>query len=153
MATTITPTADRAVPVAFGFHPYLRLPGVRRADARLRLPARTHLALDDRGLPTGVTRRDDAQDERLGTRAFDDHYELGEDRRLSVSGGGRRLTLVVGDGYRYAQVFTPPTGDAVCLEPMTAPVNALVDGGYELVGPGASFTASFSIEVDDDRPT
>lgn len=149
VATTLTPTTDRAVPVAFGFHPYLRLPGVPRAEARLRLPDRTHLAVDDRGLPTGGTRHERAEDEPLAARAFDDLYALGEDRRLSVAGGGRRLTLVVGEGYRYAQVFTPPTADAVCLEPMTAPVNALVDGGCALVGPGASFTARFALVVDD----
>lgn len=149
VATTLTPTAERAVPVAFGFHPYLRLADLPRAEARLRLPARTHLEVDERGLPTGAHQAAAAEDELLGARAFDDLYELGEDRRLSVSGGGRRVTVVVGDGYRYAQVFTPPTPDAVCLEPMTAAVNALVDGGYELVAPGGSFTARFAVQVAD----
>ena len=34
---------------------------------------------------------------------------------------------------------------------MTAPVNALVDGGYDLVRPGESFTARFALHVEDDR--
>jgi aldose 1-epimerase len=151
VTTTVVPTADRAVPVAFGFHPYLRLPAARRADVRLRLPARRHLELDDRGLPTGASRPEDAEEEPLGTRAFDDLYELGDDRRLAVSGGGCRLALVVGDGYRYAQVFAPPGAAFVCLEPMTAPVNALVDGGYHLVPPGESFTARFALHAEDDH--
>src|SRR4051794_19667136 len=33
--TTLRPTADSAVPVAFGYHPYLRLPDVPRADWRI----------------------------------------------------------------------------------------------------------------------
>jgi galactose mutarotase-like enzyme len=151
VATTLTPTTDRAVPAAFGYHPYLRLPGATRDDIHVRLPARRHLELDERQLPTGGARVEDTEDEPLGTRTFDDLYELDDDRRLALTGGGRRLTLVLGDGYSYAQVFTPDAADTVCLEPMTAPVNALVDGGYELVPPGASFTARFSLHVENTR--
>jgi len=152
VATTLTPTTGRAVPIAFGYHPYLRLPGVRRSEVHLRLPARRHIDLDDQGLPTGRSRVEDAEDEPLGTRTFDDLYELDDnDRRLALTGGGRRLSLLLDDGYHHAQVFTPPAADTVCLEPMSAPVNALVDGGYALVPPGASFTARFSIQVEDAR--
>ena len=49
------PTSDRAVPVAFGWHPYLQLPDTPRAQWTLQLPAREHLTLDDRGIPTGAT--------------------------------------------------------------------------------------------------
>jgi galactose mutarotase-like enzyme len=151
VATTVVPTSARAVPIGFGYHPYLRLPAVGRGDVRLGLPARRHIELDDRGLPTGASHAEDAEDDGLGTRAFDDLYELGDDRRLALKGGGRLLTLVLDDGYRYAQVFAPAADDFVCLEPMTAPVNALVDGGYSLVPPGESFTARFALHVGDDR--
>jgi aldose 1-epimerase len=151
LATTLTPTTDRPVPVAFGYHPYLSLPGVRRDDVHLRLPARRHRELDDRQLPTGAARAEDVEDAPLGTRAFDDLYELDDDRRLALRGGGRRLILELGDGYRFAQVFTPASAGSVCLEPMTAPVNALVDGGYALVPPGASFTARFALHAEDDQ--
>jgi galactose mutarotase-like enzyme len=57
---------------------------------------------------------------------------------------------VLGDGYRFAQVFTPSAGDSVCLEPMTAAVNALVVGGCALVPPGASFEARFALQVEDE---
>jgi aldose 1-epimerase len=150
VTTTLAPTGNRAVPVAFGYHPYLRLPGVRRHDVSLRLPARRHLELDERMIPTGVARPEDAEGEPLGTRTFDDLYELGDDRRLALRGGGRRLTLEVGDGYGFVQAFAPPGVDFVCLEPLTAPTNALVDGGYTLVRPGRSFTATFALRVEDD---
>jgi galactose mutarotase-like enzyme len=149
VATTVDAGATGAVPVSFGYHPYLYLPGARRQDVRLRLPARRHLELDDRQLPTGAARAEEAEDEPIGTRTFDDLYELDDDRRLALTGGGRRLAVVLGDGYRFAQVFTPVDADSVCLEPMTAAVNALVDGGYEVVPPGGSFTAEFSVEVED----
>jgi aldose 1-epimerase len=150
LATTVVATADRSVPIAFGFHPYLCLPGARREDVHLRLPARRHLALDDRALPTGAARAEDAEDAPIGSRTFDDLYEIDDDRRLGLRGGGRRLTLVLGDGYRFAQVFTPSAGESVCLEPMTAAVNALVDGGCALVPPGASFEAGFALQVEDE---
>jgi aldose 1-epimerase len=149
--TSLLPTGDRPVPVSFGYHPYLRLPGERRENVRLRLPERRHLELDDRQLPTGRAQVEEAEDEPVGTRTFDELYELGDDRRLELTGGGRRLVLELGDGYGHAQVFTPPGAESVCLEPMTAPVNALVDGGCALAKPGTSFTARFSLRVDDER--
>jgi aldose 1-epimerase len=151
VGTTLVPTGDRPVPVSFGYHPYLRLPGERRENVRLRLPERRHLQLDDRQLPTGRAQVEEAEDEPVGTRTFDDLYELGDDRQLAVTGTGRRLVLELGDGYGHAQVFTPPGAESICLEPMTAPVNALLDGTCALAMPGTSFTAGFSLRVDDER--
>lgn len=149
VTTTIAPTAERIVPVSFGYHPYLRIPTARRADVRLRLPSRRHLELDNRGLPTGAAHDEAVEDEPLGTRVFDDLYELGVDRRLTLGGGERRVSVALEDGYGYAQVFAPAGADYICLEPMTAPVNALVDGGYPVAPPGGSFTARFALEVAD----
>lgn len=149
--TTVVPTGDRPVPVSFGYHPYLFLPGARREDVRLRLPQRRHLELDSRQLPTGRAHVEEPEDEAVGSRTFDDLYALDGDRQLELGGGGRRLALELGEGYGYAQVFTPPGADTVCLEPMTAPVNALVDGTYALASPGTSFTARFSLHVEDEH--
>jgi aldose 1-epimerase len=149
--TTLAPTGDRSVPVSFGYHPYLRLPGALRANIRLRLPERRHVELDGRQLPTGRADVEEAEDEPVGTRTFDDLYELGDDRQLALTGAGRRLVLELGDGYGHAQVFTPPAAESICLEPMTAPVNALLVGGCALAPPGTSFTARFSLRVDDER--
>jgi aldose 1-epimerase len=88
--TTLVPTGDRPVPISFGYHPYLCLPGERRADVRLRLPERRHLELDDRQLPTGRDHAEPAEDGPLGDRSFDDLYELGDDRRLALTGGPHR---------------------------------------------------------------
>ena len=75
--TTVVPTGRRRVPVAFGWHPYLRLPGTARSHWHLRLPPRTHLALDGRGLPTGQSRVEQREAEPIGSRTFDDLYLLG----------------------------------------------------------------------------
>ena len=144
LATTLEATGDRRVPVSFGYHPYLRL----HRTARLRLPARRHLQLDARYLPTGDVDDEPAEDEPLGDRTFDDHYEVGDHgAALGFTGEGRSVTLTLDEGYPYAQVFAPEGSDFVCLEPMTAPVNALVDGTCFLVPPGDALTARFSLHV------
>ena len=146
IATTLSPTGDRAVPVSFGFHPYFRLPGVGREELVLRLPDR-HLLCGDGGLPTGSAQAEAAEAAPLGDRTFDHLYVLGDDRRLGIEGGGRRIDVVCDEGYRWAQVYAPAGADFVCLEPMTAPVNALVTGDGHHVAPGDSFTARFSVHV------
>jgi aldose 1-epimerase len=152
MATTVAATGDRPVPVAFGWHPYLRLPGAPRAAWRLLLPARTHLELDDRGLPTGKAAGEPAESDPVGQRTYDDLYALQDGpagHRLGLEAAGRRLVVGYGDGYDHAQVFAPPGAEFVCLEPMTGPTAALAAGTTPLVQPGASFTARFTISVED----
>jgi aldose 1-epimerase len=46
--TTLVAGSSCPVPVSFGFHPYLRLPGLPRAEWQLHLPAMRHLLLDAR---------------------------------------------------------------------------------------------------------
>lgn len=150
VATTVVAGGAVAVPVVFGWHPYLRLPRVARGDVVVGLPARRHLLLDGRGIPTGEVADAPAEERPLGERTFDDLYALGPgagERVLAIAGGGRRVAVEVGEGYRFAQVFAPHGEAHVCLEPMTAPTNALVDGGYETVPAGGSFTARFTVRV------
>ena len=152
VTTTLAATGDRPVPVAFGWHPYLRLPGAPRAAWRLLLPFRTHLELDDRGLPTGKAADEPAEAAPVGERTFDDLYALDADpaqRRLGLEAAGRRLVVGYGDGYDHAQVFAPPGAEFVCLEPMTAPTAALATGASPLVAPGDSFSARFTIGVEE----
>ena len=66
-------------------------------------------------------------------------------------GGDRRIELAFLAGYPYAQVFAPSEDDVIAFEPMTAPTNALVDGGAELpvLAPGESYQARFAITLAD----
>lgn len=151
VSTSISPIDDRAVPVSFGFHPYLRLPRGRRSSWRLLLPEREHLELDDRSIPTGRRVREVAEREPIGSRTFDDLYALGDVRELGIEGGGHRLSVRFDDGYPFAQVYAPPDASFVCLEPMTAPTDALVKGDCVSVQPGETFTARFTIRPDRTR--
>ena len=144
--TRIRPMGRRAVPIAFGWHPYLQLDSSPRREWSLRLPAREHLALDRLGIPTGTRSREPAEDALLGRRLFDDLYALGRDRRLSLEApGGARVELHPDASYGFAQVWVPRGRRFAALEPMAAPTNALTDGRARLVRPGATFTAGFDL--------
>ncbi len=150
IATAAVATGEVAVPIAFGFHPYLRLPGVPRGEWVLEAPVAERLDLDARMLPTGRREPVSIAPAPLGTRTFDDPYLAppgGEP--FALEGGGRRVELRIGRGYPFAQVYAPGDTDAVAFEPMTAPTNALVVGGPDLplLEPGHRFLAEFSIEL------
>lgn len=151
IATTVTATADVAVPISFGFHPYLQLPGVARPEWVLEAPVAERLLLDDRQLPTGAREPASIDAGPLGARTYDDAYLAPPGGApFLLSGGGRRLELRLGEGYPYTQIYAPADTDAVAIEPMTAPTNALVNAAdMPLVEPGESFSASWSLAVSD----
>jgi aldose 1-epimerase len=136
------------VPLCFGFHPYLRLPGVPRSRWRIETPAMRHLLVDDRGLPTGESVMQPAASETLGDKAFDDGYdEVAEGAVFAVSGDGHRIEVRFDHGFPAAQIFAPTAEDLVCFEPMAAPTDALRRGGYRRAHPGEPAVAQFSIRV------
>jgi aldose 1-epimerase len=129
VATTLTPTGDRPVPVSFGFHPYLTLPGVPRDGLVLRAPAMTRILTDDRGIPTGERAPAPARRGAIGDEELDDHFtDLGPSPEFTLAGGGHELTLRFLEGYTHVQLFTAPERAVVAIEPMTAPTDALRSG-------------------------
>ncbi len=149
VATTLRPTGVLAVPVSFGYHPYLTLPGTARADFLVEMPVTERAVLDGRGIPTGASDPVALEPGRLGEQTFDDLFgDIAPGSAFALEGGGRRIEVVFEDGYPFAQVFAPEGKDFICYEPMTAPTNALVSGdSLRRVEPGAQFTARFSITV------
>jgi galactose mutarotase-like enzyme len=149
VTTTVTPTGRRRVPVAFGWHPYLRLPRSPRRLWTLRLPRRRHVELDDRGIPTARETGVEAEAEPIDRRTFDDLYALERRRRLSLEADRNSIELRCGAGYECAQVWVPPGRPFAALEPMVTRTNALVDGTAPLVAPGDDYSARYSLVVDD----
>jgi aldose 1-epimerase len=149
VTTTIAATGDAPVPVAFGWHPYLTLPGVSREAFEVELPVRRRTVLDPRGLPTGETEAVEPVNGALGDRTYDDGYDrLEPGRPFALAGGGRRIEVAFEEGYPIAQVYAPGDADVVCFEPMTAPVAALATGdGLRVLAPGQSASATFAVRV------
>jgi len=148
MRVSVTPTGEQAVPLCFGFHPYLQLPDVPRDQWIIETPAMRHLTLDGNGLPTGEAVVQPALSEPLGDKTFDDGYDQVADGAVfAVSGGDRRIEVHFEEGYPAAQIFAPPGESVVCFEPMTAVTDALRRGGYRSAQPGDWGIAQFSIQV------
>ena len=111
--TTLRATGARAVPVAFGWHPYFRIPDLPRSDWELELPARRRLRLDAKLLPTGETEPAPALRGRLGDTVHDDLYGgLGRAPVFALSGGGRRIEVAFGEAYGFAIVYAPANDES-----------------------------------------
>jgi aldose 1-epimerase len=151
IVTQVEPTADRAVPISFGWHPFVQLPNAPRAEWDLRWPACEHLEVDERIIPTGARTPQPPQKEPVAARTFDDHYALGSDRTFRISAGSgkrrRTLTLQFDPSYPFAQLFVPPDRDFVAIEPMTAEIDALGRGTAPVVETGHRFLAAFNLAV------
>jgi aldose 1-epimerase len=153
IAVTLEATGDDRVPVSFGFHPYLRIPGGPRAAAELTLPVQRRLVLDGSMIPTGETEPFEPGTRSLAETTWDDGFrDLLTPPRFVLRGEETAVSLTFLRGYDFAQVFAPPGSDFVCFEPMTAPTNALVTDGPDLnvVAPGESYDAAFQITVEPD---
>src|SRR5262245_5167253 len=94
--TTLTPR-DQPVPVTFGFHPYVRIPGAPRSTWRLRLPDMRRYVLDASGIPTGAEEPFAEFDALLADRSWDDGFELADDgETFEISGSGAGISVELG---------------------------------------------------------
>jgi galactose mutarotase-like enzyme len=114
-------------PVAFGWHPFLQLPGEPREDWRVEIGAATRLELDDHMLPTGRRSPRERGVLRLGDSAHDEAL-ADVDGPFVVEGARRRIVVEFLEGAPYAHFFAPSAEALVSFEPMAAPGNALVTG-------------------------
>jgi aldose 1-epimerase len=147
--TIVHADSDVAVPVSFGFHPYLTIPDSDRRTWEVELPVGERLLLDERMIPTGEREPFDRRRLALGDSDWDDAFSGPiEPSIFSVTGAEQRIELQFLDGYSYAQVYSPAGESFICFEPMTAPTNALRSSdGLRMVEPGGTFTAAFRISV------
>lgn len=148
VATTVAPTGSQSVPLCYGYHPYIAIPGAPREDWQLQTPAMRHLLVDDRGLPTGGSQEWAGGAKRLGTTELDDGFDGVDDGAVfTLFGGTQRVDVTFDRGYHAAQLFAPGSDAVVGIEPMAAPTDALRRGNYRMAAPGDPETAIFSIKV------
>jgi galactose mutarotase-like enzyme len=149
LTTLVTASGSDRVPVSFGFHPYLRVPGAHRDSWELELPPAEHLLLDEQMLPTGAAEPAPDGRQPLKDRSFDDAFRPREQpAAYAAAAGSRRIELELRAGFPYSQIYAPPGKDFICFEPMTAPTNALRSGdGLIVLEPGDSHRASFRVSA------
>lgn len=156
-----TNVGDSDAPVALGVHPYLCRSDVPTADLTITVPAATWFAVDDQLVPVAQHPVDVDTDLRQGRRVGDleidraygmlDRDHDGRARVTLTAPDGRGVSLWLGEGMDYVQVFTmhtyPGHDVAVAIEPMTAPADALNSGqGLTWLAPGATVEWQWGIE-------
>ena len=52
IATTVRASGEVPIPIAFGYHPYFRMPGVERSAWAVEIPVSERVVLDSEKLPT-----------------------------------------------------------------------------------------------------
>jgi aldose 1-epimerase len=144
------------VPYATGAHPYLRVGDTPIADLTLTVLASSYFEVDEHSIPVAEravvgTDYDLRSPRRVGELTLDTGF--GQVENVDVTAerprgdvawltapNGARTTLWQDTSWRYLQVFTPrnfprralPTPrdpiDAIAIEPMSAPANALNSG-------------------------
>jgi len=161
--TTARNLGAEPCPYGSGQHPYLTL-GTPTVDRlRLRVPARSVLLSDERGLPVGTEPVDDTEYDfragrTIGATVLDNGFtSLERDAdgrarvRLDDPDTGSGVTLWVDEGYSYLMVFSgDPLPDvarrSIAVEPMTCPPNAFrTHDSLIVLEPGESTTASWGI--------
>ena len=156
--TTATNVGGEAAPYGSGAHPYLRADSATVDSATLRIPARTVLHSNERGLPVGSESVEDSElDFRsprpIGATVLDHAFadlERGDDGLARVELADQ-ISLWVDDAYPYLMVFTgDPLPDvarrSLAVEPMTCPPNAFRTGDHLIrLEPGISFTSAWGI--------
>jgi aldose 1-epimerase len=156
--TKATNVGDEVAPYGSGAHPYLRTGGGMVDSATLRIPARTVLHSNDRGLPVGSepvqgSELDFRSPRPIGATVLDHAFtdlEWGEDGLARVELADQ-VSLWVDESYPYLMVFTgDPLPDvarrSIAVEPMTCPPNAFRSGeGVIRLEPGESAGGDWGI--------
>ena len=166
--TTATNVGTDTCPFGTGAHPYLTVGTATVDDIVLRVPARTALRSDARGIPVDTlpvdgTELDFRAARPIGGAKLDQGYtdlERDDDGlarvELRARDGGRGVTLWVDEGYPYLMVFT---GDhpaverrGLAVEPMTCAPNAFRSGdGVIVLEPGATFAGTWGLVPSNPR--
>jgi len=147
------------MPIAIGFHPYFRLPGVPRDACTARIPARTAVVADSGLCATGEFLPNSLPDPLpLANRTLDGGFtDLIRDAHgnalFVLEGGGARIEVEFGPKWQVAVVYCPSGHEFICFEPMAAVTNGInlaADGKYpalQTLQPGGVWRESFRVRT------
>ena len=151
--------SSETMPVAIGFHPYFRLPGVPRGECVAHIPARTAVVVDQQLCATGEFRPNSLPDPTpLASHLLDDGFtDLTRNTEgqavFRIEGAGRWIEVSFGPKWQVGVVYAPSGQDFICFEPMAAitnGVNLAAEGKYpalQTLEPGAVWRESFRVRA------
>lgn len=154
--TIVVNLDHKPMPVSFGYHPYFLIDELNRNNYSLNIPAEEVIHVDEKMIPTGIsTSKEDKWDFKndsisLKNISFDHEFQrLKYNKNGSVIFKINDIEIAFDEQYPYVQVYAPTgTGKPyVCIEPMTAPTNALNSGKCTFIQTGEKYSASFSISL------
>ncbi len=158
-----------SAPFAVGAHPFFRVGDVPVGDLTLTLAAGSRFVLDDQLIPGEELAVDGSEFDLRGGRRVGDldldtpfgrvsHDADGRARHRLTAPDGRFTEVWQGPDFGFVQAFTPHVfprprpsepdalGQAVAIEPMTAPPNAFNSGiGLRWLGPGEEWSGSWGV--------
>jgi galactose mutarotase-like enzyme len=149
-STEIHATGQDEVPITFGWHPYITIPGLPRPDWEVYMPFTKRCPLGPTLLPEGTREDVEPITGRLGERPLDNLYaDVANGTTAYIRGNGRRVYVRFDLGYDWAILYGPPNRDHICIEPMTAASDPFSgQDPMEVVPRGSVFRASFTVGVD-----
>ena len=156
--TAIANLCTEPMPLAVGYHPYLRLYDAPRDQWKVRIAARTRLELNDRLIQTGKRAPAGFTSLRpLAEAPLDDVFtdlirEPDGTAVFRVEGERQAISVAYGPKYTIAVVYAPLDRDFICFEPMAAVTNAfnLSHAGLcdlPSIPPGGQWEESFWIST------
>jgi aldose 1-epimerase len=153
VTTKIDNLSTDPMPVAIGFHPYVRLTDSKREDWTISVGAKSHFLLQPNKIPTGETepitnifKNPDAA--ALADYNLDDDFgDLVRDSQgrasFSVSDKKQRVTVQFGPTYQAAVIYSPNPKDA---RPRPANASPPQDPNFICFEPMASVTDAMNLE-------
>lgn len=155
--TAVENLSAEAMPLSLGYHTYYQLTDSPREEWNVWVPAREHVVLSEKLVPTGerkpvsLPRPAAMRDARL-----DDVFtglERDAEGRAEFRMAGRKqsISVLFGPKYLVGVVWAPPGREFLCFEPMTGVTNAFNlahEGKYgelQSVPPGGAWRESFWI--------
>lgn len=167
VTSTVTNLDEVVVPFTLGFHPYFATSAPTIDGARLHVPARSFLELDERMLPTGGARPvtgtavDFSEARDLEGAVLDITYtdlvrdEAGLFTVTLTDADGARTRVSQDGSFAYFQVYSADTlaparrRTSLALEPMTSPADALRShDGLVILAPDERWSGAWRIQRD-----
>ncbi len=138
------------MPVGFGWHPYFSIGGFSAAEHSMQLVDFQQVMIDSRMLPTGRLEPFSAFSrlKKIGKTRLDNGFR-GPDSAYKIalkSPAGKLVLAADGRVWPFEQIFTPPHGLSVAVEPMSCNIDALNSGdSLTILQAGQSWRGKFSL--------